>query len=81
MYRSTWELATYVRHHIADLADERRACTPITYSSDGPASLLTQLRHRLGIALINVGQTLAGYDVARGLPTPPARPATWGSSS
>ncbi len=81
MYRSTWELAAYVRYHIADLADERRSCSPITQSRDGPTSLLTQLRHRLGIALIKVGQALAGYDAIRGLPTSPARPATWGSRS
>ena len=81
MYRSTWELATYVRHHIADLVDERRACSPITRSAERLPSPMTQLRHRLGIALIKVGQALAGYDVVRGLPTAPARPATWGSGT
>jgi hypothetical protein len=79
MYRSTWELATYVRHHIADLTDERRTCSPITQSDRGPASLVTQLRHRLGIGLIKAGHSLAGSDAVRGLSTPPARPATWGT--
>jgi hypothetical protein len=81
MYRSTWELAAYVRHHIADLADERRACSSIDRTDAGPASLVTQLRHRLGRGLIRVGHTLAGFDGVRGLPAPPARPATWGSRS
>lgn len=81
MYRSTWELAAYVRHHIADLTDERRACSPITQSNEGAASLLTQLRHRLGMGLIQVGQVLADYDTIRGLPTSSARHATWGPGS
>ena len=76
MYRSTWELDAYVRHHIADLARELRSCSPITQSIDRPASRLSQLRHRLGIGLIKVGHTLAGYDAVRGLPTTPPRPAT-----
>ena len=76
MYRSNWELAAYVRHHIADLADECQACSPIDRDNDGSASLVTQLRHRLGIALIQIGHALAGYDALRGFPTPPARPAT-----
>jgi hypothetical protein len=42
---------------------------------------VTQLRHRLGIGLIRVGHALAGYDTARRLPSPSARPATWGPSS
>jgi hypothetical protein len=77
MYRSNWELAAYVRHHTASLADERRACSPIA-QDDRPAGLLTQLRHRLGIGLIQVGHALAGYDAVRGLPTRPHRPAPWG---
>ena len=81
MYRSPWELATYVRYHIADLADEHRACSPIAQSDDAQSSLLTHLRHRLGIALIKVGHALAGYDALRGLPTPSARPVTWGPGS
>jgi hypothetical protein len=81
MYRSTWELAAYVRHHIADLADERQACSPIARTNGGPASLVTQLRHRLGMGLIRVGQVLADYDTVRRLPAPPVRPATWGSRS
>jgi hypothetical protein len=81
MYRSNWELATYVRHHIADLTDDRRSCAPITQSGQRPASLLTPLRHGLGIRLIKAGRALAGYDAMQGLSTSPARPATWGSSS
>ena len=81
MYRSHWELAAYVRHRNAYLADERRACSRIDRTDDGPASLVTQLRHRLGIGLIKVGHALAGYDAVRGLPMPPARPATWGPGS
>lgn len=75
MYRSTWELDAYIRHHIADLVDERRACSPIARSVTGLPSPMTQLRQRLGIALIKVGRALAGYDAVRGLPTSPARPA------
>ena len=81
MYRSTWELDVYARHHIADLADERRACSPITQSVAGTASPITQLRHRLGFGLIKVGHALADHDAIRGFPTSPVRPATWGSSS
>jgi hypothetical protein len=81
MYRSTWELATYVRHHIADLADERRTCSPITQSAGRLARPGTQVRHRLGLALIKLGEVLAGYEAVRGLPTAPARPATWGPGS
>jgi hypothetical protein len=79
MYRSTWELDAYVRHHIADLVDERRACSPIGQSVDRLPGSKTRLRHRLGIALIKVGQALAGYDAVRGLPKSTARPAAWGS--
>ena len=81
MYRSTWELATYVRHHIADLADERRACSSVRQSPGRLARPVTQVRHRLGLGLIKAGQALAGYEAIRGLPTAPARPATWGSGS
>jgi len=81
MYRSPWELATYVRYHIADLADEHRACSPVAQSDQAPARMLTQLRHRLGITLIKVGRALAGYDALRGLAAPPARPVTWESGS
>ena len=80
MYRSNWELAAYVRDHIAYLTDERRACSRSEQGDDGPASLLTQLRHRIGIGLIQVGHALAGYEAVRVLPTPPTRPATWGQS-
>jgi hypothetical protein len=81
MYRSTWELAAYVRHHIAELADERRTCSPIIHNSEGAASPMTQVRRRLGIGLIKIGHALAGYDGVRGLSAPPARPATWGPGS
>lgn len=77
MYRSTWEVATYVRHHVADLAGERRACTLIMGSAGRVARPVTQIRHRLGLGLIKVGKTLAGYEAGRGLATAPARPATW----
>jgi hypothetical protein len=81
MYRSHWELAAYVRQRNAYLIDERRACSLIERTNDGRASLVTQLRHRLGNGLIKVGHALAGYDAVRGLPTSPARPATWGPGS
>ena len=82
MYRSTWEIATYVRHHIAELADERRACSPIGQTRGRLARPVTQVvRHRLGLGLIKVGQALAGYEAVRGLPAVPARPATWGPGS
>ena len=70
MYRSTWEVATYVRHHVADLPGDRRACTPIMGSAG-------RVARRLGLGLIKVGQALAGYEAGRGLATAPARPATW----
>ena len=81
MYRSPWELAALVRHRTAYLAHERQVCSQFDQEGDGPASLVTQLRHRVGIGLIKVGQALAGYDTAGRLPTPSARPATWGTSS
>jgi len=81
MYRSTWELTTYVRHHIADLADDRRVCSRIDGNEHRPEHMLTQARHRVGIGLIKLGQALAGFDTVRGLPAAPARPATWGSGS
>ena len=42
------------------------------------AGPVTQLQHALGIGPIRVGHALAGYDTARRLPRPSARPATWG---
>lgn len=80
MYRSEWELTSYVRCRLADLADEHPARGQIDHAIVGlaMASLLTELRQRLGIALIRFGQALAGSDAVRGLQTPPARPATWG---
>ena len=81
MFRNHWELAAYVRHHIADLAREHRACSSISRDDEEPARLLTQLRHRLGIGLIQVGHALAGHDAVRGLPTPTSRPAPWGPGS
>ena len=81
MYRSTWELAAFVRDRIAYLADERQICSQIGRDGDQPASLLTQLRHHLGIRLIQVGYALASHDAVRVLPAPPARPATWGPGS
>ena len=81
MYRSTWELAAYVRYHIAELADERRACSPIDGTDAGLARPVTRLRHRLGVGLIRVGHALADFEGVRGLPAPPAHPATWGSRS
>jgi len=76
MYRSPWELAALVRQRNAYLVDERQVCSQIDQDDDGPASLVTRLRHRLGIGLIRVGQALAGYDTLRRLPAPPAWPAT-----
>jgi hypothetical protein len=81
MYRSHWELAAYVRQRNAYLIDERRVCSLIDRTNDGRASLVTQLRQRLGMGLIRVGHALAGYDSVRRFPTPSARSATWGPSS
>jgi len=81
MYRSHWEIAALVRQRNAYLADERQACSQIDRTDIRPASLVIQMRHRLGIGFIKVGHALAGYDAVRGLPTAPARPATWGSGS
>ena len=81
MYRSTWELDAYVRQHIADLAAERRACSPVAPNVAALPGPVTPLRRRLGIGFIRVGQALAGYDTGRGLPTSPPRPAAWGSGS
>jgi len=81
MYRSHWELAALVCQRNAYLAHERQVCSEIDWTDAGPSSLMTQLRHRLGMALIRVGQALAGYDGVRRLPTPSARAATWGSRS
>ena len=72
MCRSHWELTSYVHHHIAELADERRAFFPLARGDDGPPPRLSRLRRRLGIALIQLGRALADYDPAPGLPTPSA---------
>jgi hypothetical protein len=81
MYRSHWELAAIVRQRNAYLAHEREICSPIDRIDVEPARLVPQLRYRLGLGLIRVGQALADHDGVRGFPTPPARPATWGPSS
>jgi hypothetical protein len=83
MYRSEWELTSYVRYRLADLADEHPARGQIDHAIVGLAmlSLLTQLRERLGIGLIRIGQALAGSDAVRGLHAPPARPAIGRSGS
>lgn len=81
MYRSHWELAALVPQRNAYLIEERRVCSLIDRTIGGRASLVTQLQHRLGVGLIRVGHTIAGYDALRGLPTPPARPATWSPGS
>ena len=81
MYRSHWEIAALVRQRNAYLAEERRVCSMIDRTDNRPARLVIQMRHRLGIGFIKVGHALAGYDAVRGLPTAPARPATWGSGS
>jgi hypothetical protein len=81
MYRSHWELAALVRQRNAYLAHERHVCSEIDWTDPGPSRLVPQLRHRLGLALIRVGQALAGYNTVGRLPTPSARPATWGASS
>ena len=81
MFRNHWELAAYVRHHIADLAKEHRACSRFAQDDERPARRLSQLRHGPGIGLIQLGHALAGYDAVRGLPPPPSRPALWGPGS
>ena len=81
MYRSPWELEALVRQRTAYLVHERQVCSQIDQADVGRASLVTQIRHRLGIGLIRVGHALAGYDALRGLPTSPVRPATWGPGS
>jgi hypothetical protein len=80
MYRSEWELTSYVRHRLADLADEHPTRGQIDHAIVGlaMANLLTQLRQGLGIALIRVGHALAGSDAHSGLSIPPARPAVGG---
>jgi len=77
MYRSDWELAVFIRHHIAELGGERRANVPIDRDSDVPARVLSHLRQRLGIGLIQIGQTLVGYG-AVGTPHAARRSAAWG---
>jgi hypothetical protein len=79
MYRSTWELDIYARHHAAALADLRRACSPVEQGTLAPARLGVQLRHRLGMSLIQAGRVQAGCDAVRALPAAP-RAATWGHS-
>jgi hypothetical protein len=81
MYPHPWELAAHVRHRIAFLTDERRVCAQIDQANGGAVILLTQLRHRLGLGLIQIGQALADDDTVRGLPTASARTATWGPGS
>jgi hypothetical protein len=78
MFRSYWELDTLARHRNAEIASECARYTRAEQSNPHytPTNLLTHLRHRLGIGLIELGRALAGCDAARGLPSPPAHPAT-----
>lgn len=76
MYRSDWEVAIHVRHHIASLADERRVHGAPDQVESGTAAPLTRFRQRLGSILIEVGHALAGHDAPQGLPTPLGQPAT-----
>jgi hypothetical protein len=80
MYRSEWELTNYVRCRLADLSDEHPARGQFDHTIVGltMVSLLTELRQRLGIGLIRIGQALAGADAVRGLPLPSCQPATGG---
>jgi hypothetical protein len=78
MYRSYWELDILSRQRNAEIAT---ACQRYTQGelSDrrvAPTTLLTTLRHRLGIGLIELGRALADGDATRGMPVPPAHPAT-----
>lgn len=79
MYRSDWEMAVLVRHRIAELADEGQRSSPLNDVDHGAARVLTQLRQRLGNALIQAGHALGGDDGVGGLPTPPARFGMGGS--
>jgi hypothetical protein len=81
MYRSYWELDTLARHRNAEIAAECQRYSSIE-AGDGRANVpLTQLRHHLGIALIQIGQALAGQEARRALPAQPSRPAVWGQPS
>jgi hypothetical protein len=81
MYRSHWEITRLAHDRIAELARESQHCSLLDQVDDGTANRLTQLRHRLGIALIQLGQALADQEAKRGLPSPPSRPAIWGQPS
>lgn len=71
MYRSSWEIATHVRHHIADLTTECQGFSPIDRTNGRAGSLLTQLRIRLGVGLIRAGRALVG---SRGVDWRPGHP-------
>jgi hypothetical protein len=75
MYRSDCELSAYVRHHIAQLANDRRSCAVLGRSGAEPAHKLAGLRRRLGLGLIQLGSALAGSDATRVLPASPLPPA------
>lgn len=72
MYRSAWEIETYVHYHAVDLANERRVCDSLGPVAPKTPGLLARLRRRLGIELIALGWALADDDDVPRLPATPA---------
>lgn len=81
MYRSYWEIDALARHRIADIRQECEHYTQVEAGKSRADTPLTLLRHQLGIALIQIGQSLAEQDAKRRAPAPPSRPAVWGQPS
>jgi hypothetical protein len=81
MYHNHWELDVLARHRIAEIVDESQRQTLVKQAKGRENTLLTQLCHDLGMALIQLGQALAGQEARRTRHSPPARPAIWGQPS
>jgi hypothetical protein len=81
MFRSYWELDTLARHRNAEIAAGCRSHSPIAASDRRATSPIVQLRHHLGVALIQIGQALAGPEERIARHSPPSRPAIWGQPS
>ncbi len=73
MCRGNWEIAALARHHISDLTSASEARWRSDRDATGPGRLLSDLRQRLGRALIRTGQALAGASAPEQFPLSPIR--------
>jgi len=81
MYRNYFELEAIARHRIAEITEECQRCAQVDGGRRRSHTLLTYVRQHLGIALIQLGQALAGQEARRSVGPRPTRPAIWGQQS